>query len=686
MSTSHTKLLESSQPVCVIYGKDANANYPVLRLDYATLATGGTGFIVWWDGGFNNDSAKCYVVDIEMDPFAAIDRVLPICSHVVITSAAHDAIEYRGELGRLEAMQAKAFDTDNPGVDESAATFGVHGYVVWGHNTNLEIPGCVVDFDGRYECFYRGNTINANAKQMLLAYNDDPIALLRAARRRHSYVIITLRAMSRMQSAGHDLSSIRESTNPSEKRGVDYVREAAGIIRSGVGNVAGARNTLSRYGFTDTCLAEITVRSSTQQLLDRIDRLCEISTGALVWASKNRDEFPENRIGGTKGKYKARKVGQYGAKSLVNERSEDQSDDEIYDECRAYCRNASDRQLPNIYSDEKERGRRGGEVGRVAKIFARAAKDEMEERGLEESYTNENDAKSEYTAHANKLLKSSLAAVEDADSRHGRAFGLGYRAYLKTILRGDDPTHTKPKGDNLAGWNQARHDLAALDPMSEARRGPERFTNGSINEVAGYTLRDSDKKAVDAWVRQQAKDGGWVTNDGTTLSTTGMGSTIHAKWINNRPFIGPAYGNVTQTLTNYIRRALKRQGMTTIGRLDAKGNAMSESAYRSLNDAATIVPELSEGTTEVWFAKSGAGKPRAGALSETHVRVGNVRCNSHERLFVLLQEDKWSPKGEANAMLESMGLKHRSLSVGDVLVINGRARVVSDHGFDRLES
>lgn len=949
VSRAHYKMSESTgQAPCVVYGKDTNANYPILRLDYATLATGGTGFIVWWDGGFNNDSGKFYIVDIEMDPFAALARATAVSSVIVVTAAALDAINRRGDLGRLEAMQNAAFDRDNHPIGEASATFSVHGYVVWGYDTNLEIPGCVIDFAGRYECSYRPNTINANARQLLVAHNDDPIALLRAARRRHSYAIITHRAMTRMQAAGHDLSSIRESTAPSEKRGVSAVREASRVLRSGVGNVREARDTLSRYGFTESNLAEITMSRSTDSLIARIDRLCEISTGALVWASKHREAFPENKIGGSKGKYKARKVGQYGAKSLVNETSDGVPVVKVSGTTEDGAKFKGILHINTRMGDwvwAYRVGQRGSDAVKVkpdAITITRLRKNDVA-AGLPAKYINgqfgltedsvsrrTDEAASDYARHAQTLLTDSTSAASDKDSRHATPWGLGYRTYLKTILRGDDPNNTKPKGEHLAGWTQARRDLASLDPMTEARRGPAKFkqstrpghsvrstdvprfmlarhinpdtvtadqhdealnylaqtkspaqlrqhasihyqqakafwekgdregalsqhwwgsmhakaagdsfipasalfssrvaeslppgvkvikhkslnngstahqvlvngrsigdfyagrddrgafytthtdmngrvvkagevlrdrdamiramiagdeaeaekdfakkkaspnrvemrgdkvvgvyvngklvtdhgvkidskadirrgavfdledkynaefsivSEGTLSEVAGYTMRASDKRAVDAWVQQKPLDGGWVTNDGTTLSTTGMGGAIAAKWVNGKPYVGTVYGNATQTLANYIRKALKSQGMTTIGKMDGKGTVLSENVYRTIHDAA--IPDFAPGTSEVWFAKPGAGKASRSRLCETHVKVGSVKCASPERLFVLLQQHKWSPGGEARDMLESMGVKHQSLSVGDVLVVNNRHLLVSDRGFVRLEN
>lgn len=949
---------------CVVYGRDTNANYPMLRLDYTT--TNGSGvFVVWWDGGFNNDSTRHYVVELSGDPIIAIERVLRVCSLVAISSSAMSAIKSRGDLPRLDAFQTASFNRENRTIGESGETVGVHGYVVWGHDTNLEIPGCFVDFDGRYECYYRNNTINANSRNMLLAYNDDPSALIRAARKRHSYVIISLRAMSRMQASGLDLSSIKEASM-SENIGIASVRHAARSLRSGRGNIDDARHTLSQYGFTTRQLSEIAMDSSTRRLLDRIDRLCEksyisatktpafdvsvsfdnradayafqryiddktrlfqntvwkassdverdgntyivnigvfsatekaailavrrmlaannleesvneISTGALVWAQNHPEQFPENKIGGRKGKYKARKVGQYGAKSLVNESGGDWAVFVKYvgdgngpydvvschpteaDAEQRLKREISQRKLkhPDTFLDawvamhpdaamrdyKKRKGvseaardnfahdvnyegpfraewapvgkrpwkivdkngkgyrknaRDAYPVGFDDAAKARAFVSELNGRRVQETA----DEKATYISHAKKLLQASTDAVtadrseEEGSSRHATPWGLGYRAYLKTILRGDDPTKTKPKGDHLAGWTQARHDLVSLDPMTEARKGPAKFKQSDrpghsvrasdiprfmlarnidpdkvsaddhdaalnyltqtlapsqlransniayqqakalwskgeksgalsqhwwgsmyakaagdsfipasalfaesapvskalpsgVNEVSGYTLRDSDKKVVKAWVQQKPAEGKWIVSDGTTLRTTSLGAADMAKWLNGKPYIGPSYGNVSQTLVNFIRKELKSQGMTTIGRMSAKGvpDEASSESYRSIGDSK--IDDLGEGPTEVWYAKSRMlGESIATlcreSLPETHVLIGKVRCNSPSRLFVLMQEEKWSPHGEATSMLNEHGIGRVSMGVGDVIGANGRYYVVAERGFRRI--
>lgn len=56
------------------------------------------------------------------------------------------------------------------------------------------------------------------------------------------------------------------------------------------------------------------------------------------------------------------------------------SDKRHREEARQFMRNATDTQLENIVSDERERARRGGEVGRVARIMLQEAMKEQDRR------------------------------------------------------------------------------------------------------------------------------------------------------------------------------------------------------------------------------------------------------------------------------------------------------------------
>jgi hypothetical protein len=47
-------------------------------------------------------------------------------------------------------------------------------------------------------------------------------------------------------------------------------------------------------------------------------------------------------------------------------------------------------------------------------------------------------------------------------------------------------------------------------------------------------------------------------------------------------------------------------------------------------------------------------------------------------------DDPNSPNGEARDLIESKGLAHTSMSVGDVIVVDGEAHMVANFGFDKL--
>ena len=51
-----------------------------------------------------------------------------------------------------------------------------------------------------------------------------------------------------------------------------------------------------------------------------------------------------------------------------------------------------------------------------------------------------------------------------------------------------------------------------------------------------------------------------------------------------------------------------------------------------------------------------------------------------------MQAEVWSPNGEARALVQSKGLGHTSMSVGDVAVVDGKAFVVASFGFEPLEA
>lgn len=122
--------------------------------------------------------------------------------------------------------------------------------------------------------------------------------------------------------------------------------------------------------------------------------------------------------------------------------------------------------------------------------------------------------------------------------------------------------------------------------------------------------------------------------------------------------------------------------------------------YKTLNDASSRIPELGEGATKIWYARSGSdvdpmswlrtirknkGSSFKGDLGETHTLLGTVRSEEPEKLFHALQGEMWSPNGEARGLISSLGLSHTSMSVGDAIQIGRRLLVCDMVGFIEVE-
>lgn len=85
--------------------------------------------------------------------------------------------------------------------------------------------------------------------------------------------------------------------------------------------------------------------------------------------------------------------------------------------------------------------------------------------------------------------------------------------------------------------------------------------------------------------------------------------------------------------------------------------------------------------------------PSPAALERTHVHLKDVELPSGkeprdaelERIWVKMQGEEWSPNGEARPLIRAKGLHHTSMSVGDVVVVEGETFLVDSCGFARIE-
>lgn len=73
----------------------------------------------------------------------------------------------------------------------------------------------------------------------------------------------------------------------------------------------------------------------------------------------------------------------------------------------------------------------------------------------------------------------------------------------------------------------------------------------------------------------------------------------------------------------------------------------------------------------IWYKRNPTFWPdphlTAANLGETHVMLRILQAEDREDAFMTMQGCIWSPNGEARPLIEKKGLRHTSMSVGDVL-------------------
>lgn len=131
--------------------------------------------------------------------------------------------------------------------------------------------------------------------------------------------------------------------------------------------------------------------------------------------------------------------------------------------------------------------------------------------------------------------------------------------------------------------------------------------------------------------------------------------------------------------------------------------------YNSINDVVKIqkLSEFKPGNVEIWYAKSqdkheysfflwekgmklGIWKGKLPSnkieLRKTHNKLGSISEGNKDKIYYLMQGEKWSPHGEAKTLIKKKGLEHTSMSIGDVIYFRGSnsAWIVKSIGFKKL--
>ena len=61
------------------------------------------------------------------------------------------------------------------------------------------------------------------------------------------------------------------------------------------------------------------------------------------------------------------------------------------------------------------------------------------------------------------------------------------------------------------------------------------------------------------------------------------------------------------------------------------------------------------------------------------------RLEGLDLVFYFMQGEIWSAHGEARKLIEHIGVQHTSMSVGDIIEVDGKYHMVAGHGFKELK-
>lgn len=124
---------------------------------------------------------------------------------------------------------------------------------------------------------------------------------------------------------------------------------------------------------------------------------------------------------------------------------------------------------------------------------------------------------------------------------------------------------------------------------------------------------------------------------------------------------------------------------------DQSRGSSGRASYTSLNDAVGDDPGFAPGSTQVWYWKSEFSRDLLWGdfsmvdpenLQKTHVLMGSIKETNPDNIFRMM--NLWSKNGEANKLLGIVGSDHTSMSVGDIVVINGKIIGVDKTGWKEL--
>lgn len=125
-------------------------------------------------------------------------------------------------------------------------------------------------------------------------------------------------------------------------------------------------------------------------------------------------------------------------------------------------------------------------------------------------------------------------------------------------------------------------------------------------------------------------------------------------------------------------------------------------SYKSIADAAPVTRDRRylEGSAGVWYmrpevfrdfsmgpewlAERNIALPTVGTLEDTHILLGFVDEQNPDSVWGMMQGEVWSPEGEARELIRRKGLRHTSMSVGDVVQYGKHLYMIDGVGTKRI--
>ena len=77
--------------------------------------------------------------------------------------------------------------------------------------------------------------------------------------------------------------------------------------------------------------------------------------------------------------------------------------------------------------------------------------------------------------------------------------------------------------------------------------------------------------------------------------------------------------------------------------------------------------------------------PTGSTLHRTHRQLGTIGERDLDEIYHLMQGESWSPRGEARDLIKSKGLRHTTMSVGDIIQQGNKVWMVDRLGFVELK-